>query len=200
MALPTQVSPPQVAVSDVAPSAVVGADVVAIPVLAGPDGLTLGPGAAELLDELGDDLFGVLESCEATGEAGEVVQRVVLDTTGLTNTDLRLVLLVGVGEGTPTELRRAGAALARHTKDRLSVATSLAALTDDTGLRAVVEGLVLGSFEFHWRSGGRRPSRSARSCSPGWSTRRPARSPWSGHSRWRVPAGSPARWRWCRRT
>ena len=61
MALPTQVSPPQVAVSDVAPSAVVGADVVAIPVLAGPDGLTLGPGAAELLDELGDDLFALLE-------------------------------------------------------------------------------------------------------------------------------------------
>ena len=75
MALPTQVSPPQVAVSDVAPSAVVGADVVAVPVLAAPDGLTLGPGAAELLDELGDDLFALLESCEATGEAGEVVER-----------------------------------------------------------------------------------------------------------------------------
>ena len=156
MALPTQVSPPQVAVSDVAPSAVVGADVVAVPVLAGPDGLTLGPGAAELLDELPDDLFALLESCEATGAAGEVVERVVLDTAGLTNGDLRLVLLVGVGEGTPTELRRAGAAVARHTKGRLSVATSLAALTDDVGLRALVEGLVLGSFEFHWRSEGPR--------------------------------------------
>src|SRR6476469_10235869 len=110
VALPPQVSPPQVAVSDVAPSAVVGADVVAVPVLAGPDGLTLGPGAAELLDELPDDLFALLESCEATGKAGEVVERVVLDTTGLTNGDLRLVLLVGVGEGTPSELRRAGAA------------------------------------------------------------------------------------------
>ncbi len=154
MALPTQVSPPQVAVSDVAPSAVVGADVVAVPVLAGPDGLTLGPGTAELLDELPDDLFALLESCEATGKAGEVVERVVLDTAGLTNGDLRLVLLVGVGEGTPTELRHAGAALARRTKGRLSVATSLAALTDDVGLRALVEGLVLGSFEFHWRSDG----------------------------------------------
>ena len=154
MALPTQVSPPQVAVSDVAPSAVVGADVVAVPVLAGPDGLTLGPGAAELLDELPEDLFALLESCEATGKAGEVVERVVLDTAGLTNGDLRLVLLVGVGEGTATELRHAGAALARHTKGRLSVATSLAALTDDVGLRALVEGLVLGSFEFHWRSDG----------------------------------------------
>ena len=43
MALPSQVSPPQIALSDVAPSAVLGADVVAIPVLsaaasAGADG------------------------------------------------------------------------------------------------------------------------------------------------------------------
>ena len=67
MALPTQVSPPQVALSDVAPSAVVGADVVAIPVLAGPDGPTLGPGAAELLDELDEDLFALLEAASATG-------------------------------------------------------------------------------------------------------------------------------------
>jgi leucyl aminopeptidase len=154
VALPTQVSPPQIAVSDVAPSAVVGADVVAIPVMAGPEGLTLGPGAAELLDELADDLFALLEAADATGKAGEVVERVVLDTTGLSNADLRLVLLVGVGAGTTDELRRAGAALARHTRGRLTVATSLAALCDDAGLRAVVEGLVLGSFEFHWRSEG----------------------------------------------
>ena len=154
MALPTQVSPPQIAVSDVAPSAVLGADVVAVPVIAGPDGLTLGPGAAELLDELRDDLFALLEAADATGKAGEIVERAVLDTTGLSNTDLRLVLLVGVGTGTTDEMRRAGAALARHTRGRLSVATSLAALCDDTGLRAVVEGLVLGSFEFHWRSEG----------------------------------------------
>ena len=100
MALPTQVSPPQVALSDVAPSAVIGVDVVAVPVLAGPDGPLLGPGAAELLDELDDDLFALLEAASATGEAGEVVERVVLDTTGLSNPDLRLVLLVGVGAGT----------------------------------------------------------------------------------------------------
>jgi leucyl aminopeptidase len=154
VALPTQVSPPQIAVSDVAPSAVVGADVVAVPVLAGPDGLTLGPGAAELLDELHDDLFALLEAAEATGKAGEIIERTILDTSGLSNTDLRLVLLVGVGAGTTDELRRAGAALARHTRGRLSVATSLAALSDDAGLRAVVEGLVLGSYEFHWRSEG----------------------------------------------
>ena len=156
MALPTQVSPPQVAVSDVAPSAVVGADVVAIPVLSGPDGLTLGPGTAELLDELDVDLFALLDACSVTGKVGEVAERVVLDTSGLGNRDLRSVLLVGVGSGSSDDLRRAGATLARHARGRSRVATSLAALSDDAGLRALVEGLVLGSFEFHWRSEGPR--------------------------------------------
>ncbi len=153
MALPSQVSPPQVALSDVAPSAVVGADVVALPVLAD-DGPTLGPGSAELLDELGEDLFGVLEHAGATGAAGEIVDRYVLDPGRLTNSDLTTVLLVGVGAGTTDDLRRAGAALARRTTGKGTVATSLAALSDDAGLRALVEGLVLGSFEFHWRSEG----------------------------------------------
>ena len=165
MALPSQVSPPQIALSDVAPSAVLGADVVAIPVLSaaasagtegadGSEGVTLGPGAAELLDELSEDLFGLLDIAGATGKAGEIVDRAVLDGANLSNPDLALVLLVGVGEGSPDDLRKAGAALARRTKGRSTLATSLAALTDDLGLRALVEGLVLGSFEFHWRSTG----------------------------------------------
>jgi leucyl aminopeptidase len=152
--LPTQVSPPQVALSDVAPSSVLGADVVALPVLADPDGPTLGPGAAELVTELGEDLFDLLEAAGSTGRVGEVVERVVLDTSRLSNPDLRLVLLVGVGAGTPDDLRRAGAVVARRARDRQSVATSLGALCDDAALRALVEGLVLGSFEFHWRSDG----------------------------------------------
>jgi leucyl aminopeptidase len=156
VSFPSQVSPPQVALSDVAPSAVVGAEVVAIPVHAGSgdDGPSLGPGAAELLDELPEDLFALLELHRATGEAGEVVDRAVLDASGLANTAMTQVMLVGVGESTPAELRRAGAALARRTKGRGTIATSLAALADDAGLRALVEGLVLGSFEFHWRSTG----------------------------------------------
>ncbi len=154
MRLPTQVTPPEIALTDVAPSAVLGADVVAVPVLADPDGPVLGPGAAELADELGEDLFGLLESASVTGAVGEVAQRVVLDTSALSNADLQLVLLVGVGSGSADDLRRAGALLARRTRGRLSLATSLASVGDDAGLRALVEGLVLGSFEFHWRSTG----------------------------------------------
>ncbi|WP_246456024.1 leucyl aminopeptidase family protein [Nocardioides mesophilus] len=160
MTLPAQVSPPEIALSDSAPSQVAGAEVVAVPVLAdgAPDAdgaaLTLGPGAAELLDELDEDLFALLDAAKATGEAGQIVDRTVLDASGMGNKDLRQVLLVGVGAGTPAELRRAGAALARRTRDCGVVATSLAALADEAGLRALVEGLVLGSFEFHMRSGG----------------------------------------------
>jgi leucyl aminopeptidase len=146
------VSPPELAVRDGAPSAVVGADVVAIPVLQDDEELLLGPGAAELSEELDTDLLALLSHQEATGAAGEVVSLPVLDPTALTNPDLRTVLLVGAGRGTPQDLRRAGAVVARRTKGRAVVATSLAAVADDAGLTALVEGLVLGSFGFHRRS------------------------------------------------
>ena len=79
---------------------------------------------------------------------------------GLTASAPAGLLLVGVGEARPGDLRRAGAALARRTKGRETVATSLAALAHDAGLRAFVEGLVLGSFTFHRRSTG--PDETAR--------------------------------------
>jgi leucyl aminopeptidase len=154
VALPNQVSPPQLALFGAAPTGVVGADAVALSLMREEDGPTLGPGAAELLDELNLDAFALLEHHQATGKAGEVVEHPVLSTDGLTNPGLRSVLFVGVGSGSPADLRKAGAALARRVKGKESVATSLAALADDAGLRALVEGLVLGSFGFHRRSEG----------------------------------------------
>ena len=157
--LPTQVSPPELSLSEEPPARVSGAEVLALPVLAGgedgsTEGVTLGPGAAELLDAAELDLFAVLEHARATGKAGEVTAVPVASSGGLAGTDLRLVLLVGVGSGTPKELRRAGAAIARRTKDLDTVATSVPAVGDDAGLRAFVEGAVLGSFEYHLRSNG----------------------------------------------
>ena len=73
--LPTQVSPPEFALSDVLPHAVNGVEVVALPVLPSAEvGGTplLGPGAEELTDKLGLDLLGVLELDGASGKAGEV--------------------------------------------------------------------------------------------------------------------------------
>ena len=157
MDLPQQVSPPQVALSPSAPTAVVGVDVVAVPVLSGGSeglGPTLGPGSAELLDHLDLDVFALLDHHRVTGKVGDVVEHPVLSTAGLANSSLRSVLLVGVGDATTLDLRRAGAVLARRVRGRDTVATSLAALADDAGLRALVEGLVLGSFGFHRRSTG----------------------------------------------
>ncbi len=150
--LPTQVSPPEFALSPALPHQIGGAEVWAFPVLPGDDGPLLGPGADEASEVLGVDLLAALEISRATGRAGEVTSLPVAppDRDG----DVGLVLLVGIGEGSMTDFRRAGAALARATKDRLSVVTSLAGIAPQGGLSALVVGAMLGSFAFHWRSGG----------------------------------------------
>ncbi len=160
-ALPAQLSPPQLALSERAAHLLLGAEVVAVPVLPqDADGATgagqeggpiLGPGAEELGEALGLDLVGAAEAARATGRSGEVTTVPVPGGSAI-DPDLRLVLLVGVGAATPTDLRRAGAALARATRGRGDVATTVAAMTDDTGLEAFVVGAMLGSFVFHWRS------------------------------------------------
>ncbi|MGN0064646.1 MAG: leucyl aminopeptidase [Nocardioides sp.] len=122
----------------------------ALPVLPGAsaeDPVLLGPGADEASQALDVDLLAAAEALGATGKVGEVL---LVPVSGRAD----LVLLVGVGEADATSLRRAGAALARATKDRDAVVTTLAALGDEDGLEAFVVGTVLGSFEFHWRSQG----------------------------------------------
>ncbi len=162
-ALPAQPSPPQLALSERAAHLLPGAEVVAVPVLpredlgvgdatTGPQGgPILGPGAEEVGEALGLDLLGAAEASRATGRTGEVTA-VPVPGGSPANPDLRLVLLVGVGAATTTDLRRAGAALARASRGRGDVATSLAAMTDDAGLEALAVGAVLGSYVFHWRS------------------------------------------------
>ena len=118
----------------------------------GGDPLVLGPGAADLGDELGIDLLAVLEAEGATGRAGEVTS-VTVPLGAPHNTGLRRVLLAGVGAQTLEDLRRAGAALARATYDRASLATTVPAIGPDDALEAFVVGVMLGSFGFHWRSG-----------------------------------------------
>lgn len=146
--LPAQVSPPEFALSPALPHQIGGAEVWAFPVLPGDDAPLLGPGAEEASELLGADLLGALESARATGRTGEVT------TVPVVGEEVGLVLLVGVGEASVTDLRRAGAALARAAKDRASVVTSLAAIAPDGGLEALVVGAMLGSFTFHWRSNG----------------------------------------------
>ena len=151
--LPPQVSPPEFALSDLRPHALRGVEVLALPVLPGEDGgsVLLGPGADELAEQLGVDLLALLDMHDATGKAGEIISLPV-PLGGAENGALRWVLLVGVGAQAPIDFRRAGAALARATRDRASVATSVPALAPDEGLEAFVVGAMLGSFGFHWRS------------------------------------------------
>ena len=159
--LPPQIAPPRVVLGDRDP--VADAETLALPVLPADTGhdttVVLGPGAARLSDEL--DLLGVLESERATGSAGEVV---VLPLPGGTTSlpRLRRVLFVGVGEQSRRDFRRAGAALARASRDRGSVVTTIPGLDPDTGLEPFVAGVVLASFSFDWRAGGpeRRPVES----------------------------------------
>jgi leucyl aminopeptidase len=122
---------------------------LAFPVFPAPDAVLVGPDADALAAKAGLDLFAVLEAARATGKAGEVTTFPVSRHGAL-----QTVVLVGVGEQRPEDLRRAGAALGRAAKDRDSVATSVAAGTPDGGLEAFVVGVMLGSFGFHWRSDG----------------------------------------------
>ena len=151
--LPPQVTPPAFALSEAAPSAL-GTSVVALPVIPadGDAGLTLGPGAAELADA--HDLLGVLEIHGATGKAGEVTVYPVPGTGAL-----RKVLLVGVGQQSRTDFRRAGAAVARAVRVKAGeavadVATTIPALDPDLALEPFVVGAMLASFDFSWRSAG----------------------------------------------
>jgi leucyl aminopeptidase len=150
--LPAQVSPPAFALSRKGPLDLGRVDAVAYsftcedghPVL---DRLAEQDGAT-----LGVDLPAALASHRATGKAGEVVS-VPVAGRGV-RASLGLVLLVGLGERSPSDFRRAGAALARATTDSDTVATAIPAAGDGEALTAFVVGAMLGSFVFHWRSQG----------------------------------------------
>ncbi|WP_019148300.1 leucyl aminopeptidase family protein [Timonella senegalensis] len=56
------------------------------------------------------------------------------------------IILMGVGQGTDDDLRKAGAALAEVSKGLGKVVTTVAARSDDRGTRHFVEGYLLGAY------------------------------------------------------
>jgi leucyl aminopeptidase len=152
LTLPAQVSPPAFALSGNTPLELGGVEAMAFSFTSDDGHLALGPHATETGTALGLDLLAALASQRATGKAGEVVQVPVAGRGG--RSDLRLVLLIGLGEGHDSDFRRAGAALARATTDHDTVVTTIAAAGDGDALTAFVVGAMLGSFVFHWRSQG----------------------------------------------
>ena len=90
------------------------------------------------------DVAALLARETAKGTAGEVVG-VPVTAEG----ELERVLLVGTGASTPADLRKAGAAVARRAQSASSLAVDLRGLdVDSSGLRALVEGLLLASYSF----------------------------------------------------
>jgi leucyl aminopeptidase len=121
-------------------------DVLALPVAPGRTGVSAGPddsiavppATSAVIAELGVDLRALASAERMRGRAGEVVR--VPSAPG------RRVLLVGVGDATPTDVRRAGAALARAARGRGLLVTSLLDGASLEHVRAGVEGLLLGGW------------------------------------------------------
>ncbi|WP_433477400.1 leucyl aminopeptidase [Spirillospora sp. CA-142024] len=111
-----------------------GAEVVAVPVRSGP----VAP-AAEVAASLPFTLDELLELHKAKGEPGEITAAQVR-----VGDRVRELLLYGVGDAAPADLRRAGAALARRGRGR----TALVAGVPDGDLAAFVEGALLACYEF----------------------------------------------------
>ena len=113
--------------------------VAAVPVGAG---ATPGPGAEAAVAAYGASFAAVVAAERVRGTAAEVVRVPVLAPDGLPGR----LLLVGVGDGTPRDLRRAGAALGRAVRGRRRLVTTLGSGAGAEGVRALVEGLLLGPY------------------------------------------------------
>ena len=97
-----------------------------------------------LPDGAGVDAVALLAAESAKGSPGEIVSAPSAPGTGFGR-----LLLPGTGTGAPSDLRKAGAALARRTKDATSLVVDLRGLElDGPRLRALVEGLLLASYSF----------------------------------------------------
>ena len=138
---PSAFGPPAFAQSDQPPSRI-GTTTVALALLDDDGELELGPGAAELAEDSGCDLLGLLEPLRPGTAAGDVT---TLSVPGY------VVHVVGVGDADQTALRRAGAAVARAARTD-EVASAVQAVADEDGLTAFVAGAVLGSFRYTLRS------------------------------------------------
>ena len=121
-------------------------DILAVPVLPGEDGARVGRGG-DALSALGVDANAVLAAREASGSAGEVLD-VPVARDGVTT-----VLLVGIGDGSPAALRKAGAAVARRSGGSEStVASTVVDGTDLESVRAFTEAAALAAYTFSRRS------------------------------------------------
>ena len=159
---------------------VASAEVLALPVAPGPESIAgdvrLGPGCEQVAAAYGVDVGALIARQKLTGRAGETAWQPLpvadADAPAARRSAARSLLLIGVGGGSPADLRTAGAALARASRGRGTVATTVAvgpepgpeqgpesAPAPERGrepaaVQGFVEGLLLASFTLTWRRGG----------------------------------------------
>lgn len=131
-------------------------DAVAVPVapagVADAGDLQPRPGTADAATRYGVDLFDWAQREHLHGTAGEAavlhLPRVLAgrDDPAWAGLPARLVL-VGVGDGGPTDLRHAGAALARATAGLGQVVTTIASEAPEDAARAFIEGFLLAAYQ-----------------------------------------------------
>ncbi|MCX6397874.1 MAG: leucyl aminopeptidase family protein [Propionibacteriales bacterium] len=140
---PTRAVPPTFSLRASGPAE--KAVVVALALLDDGGELSLGPGAAQLIEALpsGIDVLALLEQASASAAAGALT---ALPLPGVT------LLAVGVGDAGAEAMRAAGAAVARAGAGHAEVTSAVQAVSDDDGLIGFVAGAVLASFRFSMRS------------------------------------------------
>lgn len=176
-------------------------DVIAVAVAPDEDeGLQPRPGTADLVARYGVDLVEFLARGRLTGRAGQAhlidLPRAAAsrDPFGWESLPAQIVIL-GVGDGSPAAMRKAGAALSRRTTGARTIVTTAAAATDAVGRAAFVEGFLLASYR-----GPRQAAAPRRDPAPAEhlvildETAGAAAPAWLSQARTRARAAAVARW------
>jgi leucyl aminopeptidase len=106
---------------------------------------------ADLDPYLGGPAADVLAACDATGQAGDVTP--VAMRAG---DKPRRLLLLGLGDESAADMRKAGAALGRRAAPERGMLAAAALGQPAESVRAFAEGLLLGSYRFSLASGAAR--------------------------------------------
>jgi leucyl aminopeptidase len=106
----------------------------------------------QALDGLDVDAFALLSRTDASGRGGDVVRHELFGGRESRGSRVESVLLVGLGEETSTDFRRAGAAVVRAARSGAEIAIAIGSRADDDQLAAFAEGAVLGGFRFSRKS------------------------------------------------
>ena len=113
-----------------------------------PDGWAAltGVGSAALAPATGLSAAEAICAYDLSGKAGEVARLAARTPDGV----VRLILL-GVGDGSPAEFRRAGAALARQVERGQKAVAALPSDATTADTDAFTQGLLLGGYKFSMR-------------------------------------------------